>query len=388
MRVTFMPFTNTSSACQFQACLDAYILLVFGGCDLSSFSSALQGWTGMLFRGTKTKWSHFPFLGCHRLVVSLAGSLSSNFWLSFRSSDLDLAADCRRFRPPGRPGRCTQCCQQSLPDGAGTLASLESTDSSRPADGGAILSATRPAGTTRISPEAGATTSFHSPRHRRYTTSGQTFRTRRELAADRKKANSEMSQVPIGIFYCPTRCRVDLYPFSSRNFSNLEMPASGRCNKTDYAACVGSIGSTETDSPSDLPTGDSMTWPDPSTWTESPSVAAKSWPPMFSTGRAIRSCTARRKSMPITTRTVGFLAITTRCCWGSITTCIVQRWETLQQDRPGFASTLHFGSAHYSGCAFVLCDGSVHRISYGIDPTTFKYLGSRNDQQPVDGTSF
>jgi prepilin-type N-terminal cleavage/methylation domain-containing protein/prepilin-type processing-associated H-X9-DG protein len=38
-----------------------------------------------------------------------------------------------------------------------------------------------------------------------------------------------------------------------------------------------------------------------------------------------------------------------------------------------------FGSAHAAGVNFVYCDGSVRLITYQIDPTTYTYLGCRND---------
>jgi prepilin-type N-terminal cleavage/methylation domain-containing protein len=42
-----------------------------------------------------------------------------------------------------------------------------------------------------------------------------------------------------------------------------------------------------------------------------------------------------------------------------------------------------FGSAHPSGVNFVLGDGSVRHIRYGIDPLTFGALGHRNDGFPA-----
>jgi prepilin-type N-terminal cleavage/methylation domain-containing protein len=42
-----------------------------------------------------------------------------------------------------------------------------------------------------------------------------------------------------------------------------------------------------------------------------------------------------------------------------------------------------FGSAHPAGMAAVLCDGSTRFFSYAIDPTTWRYLCSRNDGHQI-----
>ena len=55
-----------------------------------------------------------------------------------------------------------------------------------------------------------------------------------------------------------------------------------------------------------------------------------------------------------------------------------------KKDRWGDADEFAFGSAHAAAANFLLCDGSVIGINYSVDLTTFKYLGSRNDGQPVD----
>ena len=49
------------------------------------------------------------------------------------------------------------------------------------------------------------------------------------------------------------------------------------------------------------------------------------------------------------------------------------------QDSPGFDLYQQFGSAHPAVWNAVMCDGSVHAISYDIDLTTHKQLASRND---------
>ena len=55
-------------------------------------------------------------------------------------------------------------------------------------------------------------------------------------------------------------------------------------------------------------------------------------------------------------------------------------------DRPVPHTQLYwrFGSAHASGCNFVLADGSVRHVRYSIDPVMFMRACKRDDGQPVD----
>jgi prepilin-type N-terminal cleavage/methylation domain-containing protein len=43
-----------------------------------------------------------------------------------------------------------------------------------------------------------------------------------------------------------------------------------------------------------------------------------------------------------------------------------------------------FGSAHPNICHFVFCDGSVHAITYGVDPMVQAYLCNRHDGKAID----
>ena len=58
------------------------------------------------------------------------------------------------------------------------------------------------------------------------------------------------------------------------------------------------------------------------------------------------------------------------------------------QDRPGYNTYLHFGSAHWAGCHFAFCDGSVRMLNYTVDSTTFGYLGSRRDGKAVSSSKY
>lgn len=50
-----------------------------------------------------------------------------------------------------------------------------------------------------------------------------------------------------------------------------------------------------------------------------------------------------------------------------------------KQDRPGLENYGAFGSAHSGGLNMAMCDGSVHFVSYDIDPTTHRWLAHRMD---------
>lgn len=53
------------------------------------------------------------------------------------------------------------------------------------------------------------------------------------------------------------------------------------------------------------------------------------------------------------------------------------------RDRLGTVAMEHFGSAHPGAVNMAICDGSVRSVSYTIDSTTFKSLGSRSGGEVV-----
>lgn len=57
-------------------------------------------------------------------------------------------------------------------------------------------------------------------------------------------------------------------------------------------------------------------------------------------------------------------------------------------DTPGVAFNWSFGSAHPGTFHMVFADGSVHGISYGIEPRIHWALGGRDDGLAVDGSAF
>lgn len=69
--------------------------------------------------------------------------------------------------------------------------------------------------------------------------------------------------------------------------------------------------------------------------------------------------------------------------WCDVTNVSSNIGRTPKQDRRGLQDEHSFGSAHSSGCNFVLCDGSVRSIDFSIDAITNGRLANRADGQVV-----
>jgi prepilin-type N-terminal cleavage/methylation domain-containing protein len=54
-----------------------------------------------------------------------------------------------------------------------------------------------------------------------------------------------------------------------------------------------------------------------------------------------------------------------------------------RQDTPGYETYAAFGSVHAAGLNMAMCDGSVHHLSYDIDPKAHRALASRLDGEVV-----
>ncbi len=62
-------------------------------------------------------------------------------------------------------------------------------------------------------------------------------------------------------------------------------------------------------------------------------------------------------------------------------------FDAPKRDQRYVSAAASFGSPH-AACNFVLCDGSVHSVSYDVDPKTFAIFGSRNDTTVASGSIF
>jgi prepilin-type processing-associated H-X9-DG protein len=167
-------------------------------------------------------------------------------------------------------------------------------------------------------------------------------------------------------------------------------PPSGLCSKTDYAVNCGTTGPNELSSGvSTLAQGDAYTgWPADNTWNGICHTRSQVSPALIFDGLS-NTILIGEKELDANHYTDGQTYCDDNCIMAGLDNDMYRLCQTPPvQDAPGLASQTQFGSAHTNACMFVFCDGSVHKISYGIDATTFGNLGCRNDHQPIKAGSF
>ncbi len=208
---------------------------------------------------------------------------------------------------------------------------------------------------------------------------------------------AQMIQVPLAVHNCPSRRPLQLFPFNPQNGSPLYGPNQVTSDAhTDYAAnCGDSSQPYDISGPPSLATGDS--------WT-----ASNSWSPPNTTFNLTQTLT-------------GICYMRSRITVGGITDGASQTYlvgekylnpdsyftgldaaddQTLLggfdndnhrstvspplQDAPGVGNYVVYGIAHPGSYNATFCDGSVHAISYYIDPSTHQHLGNRADGAAID----
>jgi prepilin-type N-terminal cleavage/methylation domain-containing protein len=72
--------------------------------------------------------------------------------------------------------------------------------------------------------------------------------------------------------------------------------------------------------------------------------------------------------------------------WDIVRVCNVNHMPL--RDRPGLWDPSAFGSNHAQTVNMLLCDGSVHAITYTIDERTWTFLAGRNDREVIETSKF
>lgn len=201
-----------------------------------------------------------------------------------------------------------------------------------------------------------------------------------ELGNQKRDAIAKRVGVPVALFYCPTRRAATPYPFHfpgyPRNASSVTMTA-----KTDYCVNVGDRGGHTSSGPVSLAMGDTGNFPKRQNtgicfqWSEVPLQ-------QITDGTSTTYMVAERNLNPDhyadgvgpddDGRDVGFDNDSCR--------------EAFQQplaDTPGVSLEDRFGSAHPGIWQAVMCDGSVHTLSFAIDVVVHRRFGNRAGGESV-----
>jgi prepilin-type N-terminal cleavage/methylation domain-containing protein/prepilin-type processing-associated H-X9-DG protein len=209
-------------------------------------------------------------------------------------------------------------------------------------------------------------------------------------------AAAQMAVTPLSFLYCPSRRKPIAYP-TPYTYYNCSTSAGALVSRCDYGANQGDATDDEVNGgPPDLNTGDNS-W----TWYDSLRSGGADGTIGLTGMSYIRSLV--RNSMITDGASNTYYAgekylnpdnyfsgndpadnETAYSGWDNDLYRDASNSYTPMQDTPGNTNTHAFGSVHAGGCNFVFADGSIHMISYSIDPETHRRLACRNDGLPVD----
>lgn len=211
---------------------------------------------------------------------------------------------------------------------------------------------------------------------------------------DRHVALQQRCQIAQPVFICPSRRDARAYPQTENQYpftQGGELSVQlGWVAKSDYAACVGDALVPELD----------WRWQGPRTLEEGDDPRFE-WPEMQSYNGVIYGRSQTRvnhirdgagKTYLLAEKYVNSLHYQSGSDQGDNEnlyagfdndTCRSTRL-TPRRDRAGLEWHHAFGSAHPSTWHALMCDGSLHRMTYDIDPELHRVLGTRNDQRPLE----
>jgi len=239
----------------------------------------------------------------------------------------------------------------------------------------------------------------------------------RELGSDgdyntvtpqQKSLGKERVETTVDLFICPTRSGNGIYPYvHSSGYANVDRPEV--LGRNDYAANAGSL------FPGTIwqgPRQRSTVMPPPPDVSDFTTYSTNRGPALLR-GNGVILAMSEVKLAQITDGTSQVLLIGEKHIpYGEYDTATapgndqgwdlgfdldINRWTkhpplSDSDDFPthftGEDAWSVFGSAHPAGCQFVLCDGSVHTITYDIDRDVFTLLGSIADGRIVPDGAF
>jgi len=210
-----------------------------------------------------------------------------------------------------------------------------------------------------------------------------------ESSSRKRNLMSKATSTPIGLYYCPSRRPKIAYPYVHGSpYYNITRPSV--IARTDYGGSSGDRTGFVTAGPSTLSQGDSQNWGDgPQVLNGVIFIRSEVRQAEIGDGLSHTYLIGERYLNPDD-------YMHGRACdddqgWNMGYDFDINVWAANKplQDTPGVGGCrTEFGSAHSAGFNVVLCDGSVHMISYSIALEIHRRLGNRHDGKPVDESQF
>jgi prepilin-type N-terminal cleavage/methylation domain-containing protein len=250
------------------------------------------------------------------------------------------------------------------------------------------------------------------------------------ISAQQKTEGARRIAISMNEFMCPSRPGMPTKPYTgSTGFVNITVPAGGMVGRNDYAANGGDRPPSDNATDTWRTGGGAFTQygpTDPNTVNANPAVFTRHFELLFDlpTGRSSIQVGANGVVGPMSV-----IKLTQVEDGASMTIWVGEKyipqsqydagagvenqgndqgWDcgydhdnvrwTMDAPKPdewidpnggltSWRSIQVFGSAHPAGCLFVYLDGSVHMISYDVDPAAYHVLGNRFDGEVVANVS-
>lgn len=198
-----------------------------------------------------------------------------------------------------------------------------------------------------------------------------------EIDDEQENGSKTRAETPVPLFLCPSRRAPQLYPYTGLKLHNMAKVAN--CAKLDYAGnCGAGSSGAFAQSPSTVKEGkEKATYP-------SGNKGVLYYKSITTLGE-IRDGTTNtylfgEKYVQADRYQTGTATGDDLTQWnGSDDDCLRNISNAPQQDRLGWNSGSLFGSCHSGSFGMAMCDASVQRISYSIDPEIHSYLGQKAD---------
>lgn len=199
-----------------------------------------------------------------------------------------------------------------------------------------------------------------------------------EMSPEKKKILAQRCQTLVGVFNCPSRRPVRLYPFTFAGYPYNALSPVKNVTKSDYAVNTGDAVTEATSGPPTLQVGDSPQY----MWLKKftgivfqhselkVSAVTDGTSSTYMVGEKHLNPDLYDTGEPNDDDDSAFVGFDNDTC--HLTTLYPR------QDTPGL-QWMSFGSVHPGGFHMAMCDGSVQVVNYDIDPAIHKSLGNRGD---------